>query len=780
VDVLVISDAVDAGELRSRIDDWAGDGPITGVYWLAALDPESPIEEMGLDEWREALRARVKLLYAAVRHVYGRIGDAGTFLVSATRLGGRHGYDETVPPAPMGGAVSGFTKTFKREKPGALVKVVDFPLSRKTAAIADALIDETLADPGAVEIGRSGDGRRWSVTLTELPLPVPQAGLDLGPDSVFVVTGAAGSIVSAIITDLAAAWGGTYHLLDLVAEPDRDNPLIALFRNDREALKRQVFESLKETGERATPALVEKEIARVERASAALAAIEAIESAGGTAHYHSVDLRDGAAMAAVTASISRLHDRVDVLLHAAGLEISRLLPDKNPEEFDLVFDVKADGWFNLLHGLRDTPIGATVAFSSIAGRFGNAGQTDYSAANDLLCKSTFALRGPRPDISGIAIDWTAWADIGMASRGSIPTVMRAAGIDMLPATAGVPIVRRELAGAAGTREVVIARQLGMLQDELHPTGGFDPAKVNTRARASVMVGTVRSFGVHEGLRVETTLDPTEQGFLRDHQIDGTPVLPGVMGLEAFAEAALLPFDDLLVSAIEDVDFLAPFKFYRNEPRALIIEVRYRADGDDVLADCALYGARDLVTSPDPQVTKHFTGRVRLTTARPALPDMPAPAESGDGVEAEDVYRIYFHGPAYQVVDHAWRVEEGTLAGELAKDLPPNHHPTELATAISPRLLELCFQTAGIWELGTAGTLGLPRHIDRVVLGAAEDAGGDHLRAIVRTGNGSFDAVVVDASGRSRLEMDGYRTIQLPGSLTEAQLRPLRIALSRDG
>ena len=45
---------------------------------------------------------------------------------------------------------------------------------------------------------------------------------------------------------------------------------------------------------------------------------------------------------------------------------------ENPAEFDLVFNVKADGWFNLLHAIGDMPLGATVAFSSIAGRFGNA------------------------------------------------------------------------------------------------------------------------------------------------------------------------------------------------------------------------------------------------------------------------------------------------------------------------------------------------------------------------------------------------------------------------
>ena len=79
-------------------------------------------------------------------------------------------------------------------------------------------------------------------------------------------------------------------------------------------------------------------------------------------------------------------------MHAAGLEISHFLPDKPQAEFDLVFDVKADGWFNLLRALGDTPIGSAVVFSSIAGRFGNAGQTDYAAANDLLCKSVSQLR----------------------------------------------------------------------------------------------------------------------------------------------------------------------------------------------------------------------------------------------------------------------------------------------------------------------------------------------------------------------------------------------------
>lgn len=71
-------------------------------------------------------------------------------------------------------------------------------------------------------------------------------------------------------------------------------------------------------------------------------------------------------------------------MHCAGLEISHFLPDKPQREYDLVFDVEVEGWLSLLRALRGAEIGAAVVFSSIAGRFGNAGQTDYSAANDLL------------------------------------------------------------------------------------------------------------------------------------------------------------------------------------------------------------------------------------------------------------------------------------------------------------------------------------------------------------------------------------------------------------
>ena len=207
-----------------------------------------------------------------------------------------------------------------------------------------------------------------------------------------MVTGAAGGITSAIVADLAAASGGTFYLLDLVAEPSRTDPKIALIRQDRERLKLALIEEAKAKGERPTPVTIDRQIMAIERSDAALRAVESVEAVGGKALWRSANLLDGPAITAIVEGIRKTHGRIDVLVHAGGIEISRKLSEKEAREFDLVFDIKADGFFSLLKAAEGMPIGATVVFSSVAGRFGNAGQTDYSAANNLLCAMSSALR----------------------------------------------------------------------------------------------------------------------------------------------------------------------------------------------------------------------------------------------------------------------------------------------------------------------------------------------------------------------------------------------------
>jgi 3-oxoacyl-(acyl-carrier-protein) synthase/acyl carrier protein/NAD(P)-dependent dehydrogenase (short-subunit alcohol dehydrogenase family) len=771
--ILAFEEAPTTEALEAQLQAWLSEGSIQGVYWLPALDIEPNLEEMDLETWHELNRIRVKNLYTTMRTLYQAVSGPGTFLVSATRLGGLFGYGPDGATAPLGGGVAGFTKAYKRERGDSLVKVIDFETGRKTAGPADALVAETLTDPGVVEIGYWNDNR-YAITLVEEPAADGGQGLTLDQNTVFLVTGAAGGITSAIIGDLAAASGGTFYLLDLVAEPARDDQQIALFRAGKEALKQHLIDEAKGRGEKVTPAQIDKQIMAVERTEAALRAIESVEAAGGKAFYRSVNLLDSPALTAVVDEIREQYGRIDVLVHAGGIEISRTLPDKDFNQFSLVYDIKSDGFFSLLKAAKGMPIGATVSFSSVAGRFGNNGQTDYSAANDLLCKITSSLRQWRPETKGIVIDWTAWGDIGMATRGSIPRIMEMAGIDMLPPAAGVPTVRRELVAGSFKGEIVVGGRLGILVEEWDETGGLDLEKANTWLAGlqppPLMLGRIKAARLYGGLAVETTLDPNVQPFLYDHAMDGTPLLPGVMGTESFGQIAKALAPSYQVAAVFDEQFHAPFKFYRMEPQTLHLNAIAIPLGEgNLIAHTTLQSVRDLgKPGLPPQEKLHFTGKVLLAREiDPVEVEFSPPASEALPITAADVYRIYFHGPAYQVIERV-DVQANTAIGLMAANLPPNTNPERTASVIAPRLVELCFQTAGVWDIKTTGTMALPLAVGSVTAyRQPEEANGQRLYALVEAidGGDTYNATVVDETGNVYVELKGYRTVDLPGQVT---------------
>jgi len=375
----------------------------------------------------------------------------------------------------------------------------------------------------------------------------------------------------------------------------------------------------------------------------------------------------------------------------------------------------------------------------------------------------------------------------MATRGSIPKIMEMAGVEMLPAEAGVGWIRRELTAQAFSGEVVVAGELGLMAGNDHETGGLDTGALDA-VHAGPMVGDVVRADVLHGLVVQTTLDPLTQPFLDHHRIDGTAVLPGVMGMEAFAEVARLLTPDWQVVAVEDVDFRAPLKFYRDKPRTLTITALLRPDRADLVADCSLAADRTLPGSDQPQRTVYFTGSVRLSR-QPTDPEAGKPvhrAEDAPTATHDDVYRLYFHGPAYQVVAEGWQ-DDGAAVARFATDLPPNHEPVDLPTVLGPRLVELCFQTAGLWEAGRTGRLALPAHVGSVLLVSTAPKDGDGaLLAVARAATGdadmqaSFDCAVVDDDGRVILRIEDYRTVALPAELPDEIRKPLEVVMADAG
>jgi hypothetical protein len=154
------------------------------------------------------------------------------------------------------------------------------------------------------------------------------------------------------------------------------------------------------------------------------------------------------------------------------------------------------------------------------------------------------------------------------------------------------------------------------------------------------------------------------------------------------------------------------------------------------------------------------------------------APVGNCVEASDIYRIYFHGPAYQVLERTWW-DGSHVIGLMAKALPPNHHPSDLETIVAPRLIELCFQTAGVWELGIQGRMGLPLRVDHVSLFHTPNVADARLYAVAIPDNvrGTFDVEVLDEKGNCYLRLSGYQTVALSDAVDKEGLKSLQATMS---
>jgi hypothetical protein len=98
---------------------------------------------------------------------------------------------------------------------------------------------------------------------------------------------------------------------------------------------------------------------------------------------------------------------------------------------------------------------------------------------------------------------------------------------------------------------------------------------------------------------------------------------------------------------------------------------------------------------------------------------------------------------------------------MAKDLPANSAPASAASLVEPRLVELLFQTAGLWEIVTEKRLALPSTLRALrILRPSNKAEGRLFALVRRESDASFSGRVVDEAGTVFVEIAGYATVTL--------------------
>ena len=125
------------------------------------------------------------------------------------------------------------------------------------------------------------------------------------------------------------------------------------------------------------------------------------------------------------------------------------------------------------------------------------------------------------------------------------------------------------------------------------------------------------------------------------------------------------------------------------------------------------------------------------------------------------------------MENSWRSGD-EVVGLFSDNLPANHDPADRGTLAYPRLIELCFQTAGLYELAGKSRMGLPYQIGRVeFLDSPARATGRVRAAVTEAGDDHFDAQVVDDAGKVFMKLRGYRTMEMPDPVSADLLAPLK-------
>ncbi|MGV6849681.1 MAG: SDR family NAD(P)-dependent oxidoreductase, partial [Marinibacterium sp.] len=436
-------------------DELAGrEADVAGILHCASLLPGAT----GVGEPGELITGAARAteaLFAVLSAVGSSLSERpDAVIVAASAMGGGFGFDgiETMDPGAAGAA--GLLKTLSKEWTQAHVRAVDLEPGDTPANKAALIFDEAGRPGEAVEIGWTGT-QRFALAAVSQPAdlyedPVPQDVLD--ENSVVLVTGGARGITALCLKWLAQKYRP--HLVIAGSSPapvDETAETAAL--QDAGALRAHLAKAAKARGEKLDLAGIELQARSILKAREIRATLDGLRNAGARVEYHQCDVRDGAAVRDLVGQVYDSHGRLDGAINGAGIIEDQLILDKTLNSFRRVMSTKVDSAFHLAAALRPETLKFLVYFTSVAGRFGNRGQGDYGAANEIVSKYARRLDAAWPG-RVVAVSWGPWDSDGMVSE-EIKAQFSALGIEAVPPAIGIRALEAEILAASDSAPEVV-------------------------------------------------------------------------------------------------------------------------------------------------------------------------------------------------------------------------------------------------------------------------------------------------------------------------------------
>ncbi|MBT2404440.1 MULTISPECIES: SDR family NAD(P)-dependent oxidoreductase [unclassified Streptomyces] len=408
--------------------------------------------------------------------------------------------------------------------------------------------------------------------------------------------------------------------------------------------------------------------------------LDALRDQGADVRHARVDVTRAAAVRSLVDGILREHGTLHGIIHAAGVLRDGLVRGKTAEECRAVLAPKVAGLVNLDEASKDVPLDFLLSFSGAAGVFGNAGQSDYAAANAFLDAYThhrrqLVDRGERSGAS-VSVDWPLWAEGGMRVDPGTEAVMRERlGMAPMPTTEGMGALYAALA-APHSQVLVVAGDAGRIRRTVlgRPAAPEAPRPAPPRSAAPVEAPAAgrsrRATGdasdpVRTALvaRLRQTLSEVIQ--LPGHRIDAAAPF------EQFGIDSVLALS--LTNRLEaDFGSLSKTLFFEYRNLHELSAYFLQAHADAVRMVVGDHGEPD--RSPAPE------GGAPVTVVRPSAPlVVPSPAEPVRPATREDaiaVIGLAGRYPGAEDLDGFW---ENLAAGrDCVTEVPPDrweHRPS---------------------------------------------------------------------------------------------------------
>jgi len=701
--------------------------PIAGIVHLAPLGSPAVAADASPAQWRQAIQANEKSLFLLLRELGSRLSDEA-HVVAASDLGGLFGREGSADEdlRLVGGGV-GMVKSLQKERLGLRAKAVDLDPSRSATEMAADLFAEIELDGGRVEVGYP-DGERFVFHTVAEDVVADTAREAALSNVVVLATGGARGITAEVLRELARP-GNVLVLTGRSPLPERE-PADTAALADAEALRAHFVAQVRSGAAKMTPGEIGKRVQAVLGLREMLANVADLRAGGATVEYYAIDVTDEEGVRALVEGVTARHGRIDGIVHGAGVIEDKLLADKRSDSWSRVVDTKVVGMLLLQKFVDPARLKFFSVFSSVAGRYGNSGQSDYATANELmnrLCTELQARWGQHVAVS--ALCWGPWGPTKFgAGMVTAETEAKFAeqGVRLVSAALGRKLFREELARGDGTPVEIVCgeaawdtreAELGVIRRLAAEAPSEAPVD---GAAAGPLIGFSQEQAGTGGERIlPLRLDASRHRYLHEHVLDGKPVLPAAVALELMAEAAKTLWPGWRVVEVREHKLLkgVELKGMDTHDSARNLQVRIAPPPYGSSEGFEVAAALESELAPG-RFIPHYRCVLRLEQLLPAPERAEREFHDDKALSTAKAYGEWlFHGPRFQVIEKIDGLSPQGAGASVRSTRPAQwlaDGAGEQQWVFDPGLLDAAAQMAWLWSRAYRDESALPARFGRVV------------------------------------------------------------------